>query len=99
MLAELKSVLHDAVVWGALLPSKATKIKNKGDIVFDGRDYMLHPILTPFFKISVNKRQKCELDDSVVYSMFQHKTRKELKSIKKELDTGYKQQVLELYNQ
>lgn len=75
---ELKAILRDAVVWGVLIPSKANKIKNKGDIVFDGRDYMLHPIFAPYFKISYRKRQKCELRDVDVYSMLQPKSRKEL---------------------
>lgn len=75
---ELKAILRDAVVWGVLIPSKANKIKNKGDIVFDGRDYMLHPIFAPYFKISYRKRQKCELRDVDIYSMLQPKSRKEL---------------------
>lgn len=76
---ELKTILRDAVIWGVLIPSKANKIKNKGDIVFDGRDYMLHPIFSPYFKISYRKRQKCELKDVDVYSMLQPKSRKELR--------------------
>lgn len=75
---ELKAILRDAVVWGVLIPSKANKIKNKGDIVFDGRDYMLHPIFAPYFKISYRKRQKCELRDVDIYSMLHPKSRKEL---------------------
>lgn len=75
---ELKAILRDAVVWGVLIPSKANKIKNKGDIVLDGRDYMLHPIFAPYFKISYRKRQKCELRDVDIYSMLYPKSRKEL---------------------
>lgn len=75
---ELKTILRDAVVWGVLIPSKANKIKNKGDIVLDGRDYMLHPIFSPYFKISYRKRQKCELRDVDIYSMLFPKSRKEL---------------------
>ena len=75
---ELKTILRDAVIWGVLIPFKANKIKNKGDIVFDGRDYMLHPIFSPYFKISYRKRQKCELRDVDIYSMLQPKSRKEL---------------------
>ena len=93
---ELKAILRDAVVWGVLIPSKANKIKNKGDIVFDGRDYMLHPIFAPYFKISYRKRQKCELRDVDIYSMFQPKSRKELrkevKNISDQLNEEYRQE-------
>ena len=95
---ELKAILRDAVVWGVLIPSKANKIKNKGDIVFDGRDYMLHPIFAPYFKISYRKRQKCELKDVDIYSMFYPKSRKELnkelKSISDQLGEDYYQEEL-----
>lgn len=95
---ELKAILRDAVVWGVLIPSKANKIKNKGDIVFDGRDYMLHPIFAPYFKISYRKRQKCELRDVDIYSMLQPKSRKELrkelKNISNQLNEEYHQEEL-----
>lgn len=92
---ELKSVLHDAVVWGVLIPTKATKIKNKGDIIFDGRDYVLHPVFAPHFKISYRKRQKCEFKDVEVYSMLNPKPRKEINAISKKLNQEYVQQELE----
>ncbi len=95
---ELKTILRDAVVWGVLIPSKANKIKNKGDIVFDGRDYMLHPIFAPYFKISYRKRQKCELRDVDIYSMLYPKPRKELrkdlKKISEQLNEEYHQEEL-----
>lgn len=93
---ELKAVLRDAVLWGVLIPAKANKIKNKGDIVFDGRDYMLHPIFAPYFEISYRKRQKCELRDVDIYSMIRPKRRqelrKELKKISSQLNEGYRQE-------
>ena len=92
---ELIDVLHDATVWGILIPFKATKIKNPGDIVFDGKDYMLHPILAPFFKISYRKKQKCELRDEDVYFMLKPGTRQEIDRISKEIKTGFVQQTLE----
>lgn len=76
---ELKEILKDAVIWGVLIPAKANKIKNKGDIVYDGRDYVLHPIFAPYFRISYRKRQKCELKDTDVYAMLLPKTRTELR--------------------
>ena len=82
---ELKAILRDAVVWGVLIPFKANKIKGSGDIVFDGRDYMLHPIFAPYFKISYRKRQKCELEDVEVYSMLYPKSRKELRKESKKI--------------
>lgn len=92
---ELKSVLHDAVVWGVLIPSKANKLKSKGAIVFDGRDYVLHPILSPYFKISYRKRQKYELKDVDVYSMLFPKPRNEINSLSIKLKDGCYQQELE----
>lgn len=93
---ELKAVIRDAIVWGVLIPSKANKVKNMGDIVFDGRDYILHPIFAPYFKISYRKRQKCELKDIEVYSMLRPNSRKEIKAISKELNCEeYVQQKLE----
>ncbi len=89
---ELKIVLRDAVVWGVLIPSKATKIKNKGDIVLDGRDYVLHPIFAPYFNISYRKRQKCELKDVEIYSMFLPKPRRELKKVSNQLFEEYYQE-------
>lgn len=79
-LKELKEVLHDSIVWGVLIPAKANKIKNVGDIVFDGRDYMLHPIFAPHFKISYRKRQKWEFSDNDVYIMLQPVKRNFVKS-------------------
>lgn len=96
MIAELKAVLHDCIVWGVLIPSKANKVKNLGDIVFDGRDYILHPIFAPYFKISYRKRQKCELKDFDVYSMLRPKPRNEIAMISKEINSDYTQLELEL---
>lgn len=93
--SELKSVLHDAIVWGVLIPSKATKIKNKGDVIYDGRDYILHPIFAPHFKISYRKRQKCELKDVEVYSMLNPKPQKEIHTLVKNMNQEYVQQELE----
>lgn len=82
---EIRDVLHDSIVWGVLIPSKATKIKNKGDIVLDGRDYMLHPIFAPYFKISYRKRQKWEFSDFEVYTMLQPVQRKYVKSFSRNI--------------
>lgn len=92
---ELKAVLHDAIMWGVLLPSKANKIKNLGDIVFDGRDYTLHPILAPYFKISYRKRQKCELKDIDTYAMMYPTSSKEIRAISRDIQEEYIQLELE----
>lgn len=92
---ELKAVLHDAIMWGVLLPSKANKIKNLGDIVFDGRDYTLHPILAPYFKISYRKRQKCELKDIDTYAMMYPTSSKEIRTISRDIQEEYIQLELE----
>lgn len=93
---ELNSVLHDAIMWGVLIPTKANKVKNPGDIVYDGRDYVLHPIFSPYFGISYRKRQKCELKDIDVYSMLHPKPSSEIKDISKNINSEYIQQELEL---
>ncbi len=93
---ELRMVLRDAVVWGVLIPSKVNKVKNSGDIVLDGRDYMLHPIFAPYFKISYRKRQKCELKDVEIYSMLSRpKSRNQIRDISRKVNSEYIQQELE----
>lgn len=82
---ELKAVLHDSIVWGVLIPAKANKVRKKGDIVFDGRDYMLHPIFAPYFKISYRKRQKWEFNDFDIYVMLQPVQRSFVKSFCKNI--------------
>lgn len=77
---EIRAVLHDSIVWGVLIPSKVNKVRNKGDIVFDSRDYMLHPIFAPYFRISYRKRQKWEFNDFEVYTMLQPVKRSYVKS-------------------
>ncbi len=94
-ISELKDVLHDATVWGVLIKSQANKIKNRGDIVFAGIDYILHPIFSPYFKISYRKRQKCELEDVEVFSMLRPKPRSEIDYISKTINSNYVQQKLE----
>lgn len=85
---EIKAVLHDSIVWGVLIPMKVTKIRNGGDIVFDGRDYMLHPIFAPHFKISYRKRQKWEFNDFEVYTMLQPVQRSFVKSFSSNISEG-----------
>lgn len=87
---ELKAVLHDSIVWGVLIPAKANKVKNRGDIVFDGRDYMLHPIFAPYFKISYRKRQKWEFSDCHVYAMLQPVQRDFVKSFSRNISKDSK---------
>lgn len=85
---EIRAVLHDSIVWGVLIPSKANKVRKKGDIVFDGRDYMLHPIFSPYFKISYRKRQKWEFNDFEVYAMLQPVQRSFIKSFSDNIIEG-----------
>lgn len=91
---ELDMVLHDSIVWGVLLPFQANKIKNRGEMVLDGRDLVLHPLLSPYFKFSYRKRQKTELMDYVVYAMFGRMTNREIGSVSNEINTKYVQGTL-----
>ena len=91
---ELDMVLHDSIVWGVLLPFQANKIKNRGEMVLDGRDLVLHPLLSPYFKFSYRKRQKTELMDYVVYAMLGNMTNREIGSVSSSINTKYVQGTL-----
>lgn len=93
---ELKDVLRDAEIWGVLKSAPANKIKNRGAIVFDGKDYILHPIFSPHFKISYSKRQKYEMNDNDVYAMFSPQKSKNINDMMKKIMDEYKQYEMEL---
>lgn len=97
---ELRAVLKDAVVWGILIPTTVTKKKQSSNMVFDDRDYILHPIFAPYFQISYSKRQKCELDDRWVYLMLKAVPSSVISNINKNIleEDVYYQQKFEWSN-
>lgn len=55
----VKQVLNTAMKWGVLLSNKTTKEKNEYNNTDEDIDYVMHPIFTPYFKISARRKQKC----------------------------------------
>ena len=58
-------------MWGILISEKSNKERNPGDMAYSNKDYILNPLLSPYFSISYRKKQKCELLDMQVIDMFQ----------------------------
>lgn len=64
-------ILKDATMWGVLIAEKANKSKNRGDMVYNDKDYILNPVLAPYFSISYRKKQKCELREDEIFHMLE----------------------------
>ena len=67
----IEKIFRDAVMWGILISEKSNKERNPGDMAYSNKDYILNPLLSPYFSISYRKKQKCELLDMQVIDMFQ----------------------------
>lgn len=67
----IEQIFRDAVMWGILISERSNKERNPGDMAYSNKDYILNPLLSPYFSISYRKKQKCELLDMQVIDMFQ----------------------------
>ena len=67
----IEQVFRDAVMWGILISERSNKERSPGDMAYFNKDYILNPLLSPYFSISYRKKQKCELLDMQVIDMFQ----------------------------
>ena len=54
-----QKLLKEALVWSVLFEEKSTKIKSNTSI--EPKDYILHPVLSPYFGISYRKKRKLNL--------------------------------------
>ena len=90
----IEQVFKDAVMWGILISEKSTKERGPEDMVYSNKDYILNPLLAPYFSISYRKKQKCELLDINVIEMFRQIPNKALKEMYEDIKNNisdYKQ--------
>lgn len=67
----VKRTLKVAIKWGVFLVDKTTKEKDKYESTDEDTDYFIHPIFTPYFKISTRRKQKCIFSyDEIYYFLF-----------------------------
>ncbi|MCW0346197.1 hypothetical protein NB703_004290 [Pantoea ananatis] len=63
-----QKLLNEALVWSVLFEEESTKIKS--DDTTETKDYLLHPVLSAFFKISYRKKRKLKLKPTEVEVIF-----------------------------
>jgi len=63
-----QKLLNEALVWSVLFEEESTKIKS--DDTTETKDYILHPVLSAFFKISYRKKRKIKLKPGEVEVIF-----------------------------
>lgn len=57
--SRIKEALDLSVKYGVFESERSTKDRSGSDVPIENEDFHLHPILTPYFKISWRKKQKC----------------------------------------
>lgn len=57
--SKIKEALELSVKYGVFESERSTKDRSGSDVPIENEDFHLHPILTPYFKISWRKKQKC----------------------------------------
>lgn len=55
-----QSLLLEALIWSVLIEQKSTK--SKSDDTLEEKDYLLHPVLSPYFGISYRKKRKLKFN-------------------------------------
>lgn len=83
----IQEILRAATMWGVFIAEKTNKAKNKETkyLVYNNADYILNPILAPYYDISYRKKQKCEFSDDDFLSMTKMMSTKDLSNLRKEL--------------
>ena len=91
----IEQVRRDAVMWGILISERSSKERSPGDMAYSNKDYILNPLLSPYFSISYRKKQKCELVDMQVIDMFQPIPDKTLSKMRQDIinDRSYYKQL------
>lgn len=64
----VKEILNEALVWSVLIEQKGTKSKSTDNLEFN--DYILHPVLAPYFGISHRKKRKIKFTKGEVETIF-----------------------------
>ncbi|EXB34642.1 MULTISPECIES: ORC-CDC6 family AAA ATPase [Acinetobacter] len=67
--SELQNKINDAVKWGIVYQTKATKEKDANNFI-PFFDYVLNPIFSPHFYISYRKKRKIKLSSSNINMLF-----------------------------
>ncbi|PTV50780.1 hypothetical protein [Acinetobacter pittii] len=78
---ELQNKINDAVKWGIVYQTKATKEKDVNNFI-SLYDYVLNPIFSPHFYISYRKKRKIKISASEVNMLFESKQEDFLNFIK-----------------
>ena len=83
----IQNVLRDATMWGVFIAEKTNKAKSNGRkyLVYNNSDYILNPILAPYYEISYRKKQKCEIYDNDFLNMMKIMRATELTDLRKKL--------------
>ena len=48
----IEQVFRDAVMWGILISERSNKERSPGDMAYFNKDYILNPLLSPYFKVN-----------------------------------------------
>ncbi|WP_337049666.1 hypothetical protein [Serratia fonticola] len=63
-----QKLLNEALVWSVLFEEESTKTKSEDTT--ETKDYILHPVLSSFFKISYRKKRKLKLKPIEIEAIF-----------------------------
>lgn len=64
----VKEILNESLVWSVLIEQKGTKSKSTDNLELN--DYVLHPVLAPYFGISHRKKRKIKFSKGEVETIF-----------------------------
>ncbi len=64
----VKEILNESLVWTVLIEQKGTKSKSTDNLELN--DYVLHPVLAPYFGISHRKKRKLKFSKGEVETIF-----------------------------
>lgn len=64
----VKEILNESLVWSVLIEQKGTKSKSTDNLELN--DYVLHPVLAPYFGISHRKKKKIKFSKGEVETIF-----------------------------
>ncbi|WP_199746497.1 hypothetical protein [Erwinia sp. 198] len=90
------TLLNEAIIWSVLIEEKSTKTKSNES--FETKDYLLHPVLSPYFGISYRKKKKLKLNKdqtNVIFSGDDKSFNSLLKSLGEKWDLGEEQESLQ----
>ena len=63
-----QQLLNEALIWSVLIETESTKTKSSDNL--EEKDYLLHPILSPYFGISHRKKRKVKFSIDEIEKIF-----------------------------